>query len=318
MNTRHRDGQPVSIVQAHGLTIHIDRHVGTVLSGTGPDGKPYEVVQQDDYGFLPGVMGDDGEEWDCYLGKEVNCDRVFVVTQLKASNDEHIKGLYDEQKGMIGYKSRKAAEAAYRAHTHPSMFGGMGEMPINRFHAQLKAHRESGAQVFRAVADDVRTITERAMFVSPTPSPADLRATAAEKLCLLVCNGTVLSLVARDAHWNVKGPCFGPLHDLFGEVYSAVSELVDTLAERVVTLGGSPSGLAVVGSKPSLSAATLTSQDGLALCAMLSGLLNAYVAMVNETYAAVEEMRLTADANVLQDAVQTLEKLGWKLAAHVS
>lgn len=155
-------------------------------------------------------------------------------------------------------------------------------------------------------------------FQSPTDASAADRTTAASALNALVANGIVLSLAAQDAHWNVKGPAFGPLHALFGEVYSTVSGLVDRLAERVVTLGGTASGLSVVASRPTLTAPMSASQDGLAFCASLAALLTAYVAAVDEAYRVIEGLRLTADANALQDAVETLEKLGWKLAAHLA
>lgn len=143
---RHRDGQPESIVQAFGLTVHIDRHAGTVFEGKGPSGRPYRVVQRDDYGYLPGVQGDDGQDWDVYLGPHQDSGRVYVVTQNKIDD-----GSYDEQKGMLGYASREAAEECYRAHTHPRMFGGIGEMALSDLHAQLKAH---AGGVFRAKTDE--------------------------------------------------------------------------------------------------------------------------------------------------------------------
>lgn len=152
-------------------------------------------------------------------------------------------------------------------------------------------------------------------FESPTNAPASIRAQGAEKLTAVVTNGVVVYLAAQDAHWNVKGPCFGPLHKLFGEVYETVHGIVDRAAERVVTLGGTVSGLSVVGSRPALGT-SLANHDGLALCANLAALVAAYAAQVDEAYRAVEGLRLTADANALQDAVEALEKLGWMLAAH--
>ena len=47
-----------------------------------------------------------------------------------------------------------------------------------------------------------------------------------------------LELAAKQAHWNVKGPSFLSLHQLFDQVYEQASEWVDELAERAVQLGG--------------------------------------------------------------------------------
>src|SRR5919204_6441033 len=46
----------------------------------------------------------------------------------------------------------------------------------------------------------------------------------------------------KHAHWNVKGPQFMQLHELFDGVAERVEESCDLLAERVVTLGGTAEG----------------------------------------------------------------------------
>lgn len=183
---RHRDGQPESTVERHGLRFKVDRHDGTVIDGVGHDGKPYHVVQKGDYGYVAGlagdaeegwVKGDDGEGWDAYLGGSAEgrdrADRVFVVTQVKASNAR-----YDEQKGLFGFGAdqREEAQAHYLAHVHPTMFGRMGSLSLDDFHRQLAAHREAGGGVFRAETDEDRQELalmeelERAPLSDPEPS----------------------------------------------------------------------------------------------------------------------------------------------------
>lgn len=51
-----------------------------------------------------------------------------------------------------------------------------------------------------------------------------------------------LHLQAKQAHWNVKGPNFIALHELFDGVAGEIGEFVDTIAERAVTLGGVADG----------------------------------------------------------------------------
>lgn len=46
----------------------------------------------------------------------------------------------------------------------------------------------------------------------------------------------------KHAHWNVKGPEFMQLHELFDSIAERVEEGCDLLAERVVTLGGIAAG----------------------------------------------------------------------------
>ncbi|MBS0187544.1 MAG: DNA starvation/stationary phase protection protein Dps [Planctomycetes bacterium] len=48
----------------------------------------------------------------------------------------------------------------------------------------------------------------------------------------------------KQAHWNVRGPGFIAIHELFDKVADALAESADAIAERLATLGGSPSGTA--------------------------------------------------------------------------
>src|SRR5580693_8235038 len=47
---------------------------------------------------------------------------------------------------------------------------------------------------------------------------------------------------AKQAHWNVKGPNFIALHELFDKVAETAEEFTDLLAERATALGGVAEG----------------------------------------------------------------------------
>ena len=51
-----------------------------------------------------------------------------------------------------------------------------------------------------------------------------------------------LMMQAKQAHWNVKGPNFIALHELFDKVYADTGKYTDELAERIVQLGGRAAG----------------------------------------------------------------------------
>jgi starvation-inducible DNA-binding protein len=53
-----------------------------------------------------------------------------------------------------------------------------------------------------------------------------------------------LQLQAKVAHWNVKGPSFIALHELFDKVNAGAAEYADLIAERVAQLGGVAEGTA--------------------------------------------------------------------------
>jgi len=153
------------------------------------------------------------------------------------------------------------------------------------------------------------------MFVSPTPVPDQIRRQAAERLQKLVSSGYVLFLVAHEAHLNVEGPLFSVLHELFKKVYEAALELVDKLSERVATLGGRARVTSILSGQ--LAVDSPESWDGLALCAHVQKALIRYVAVLDESFRALDALGLTADANVLQNAVTAMEFLGFQIGKHV-
>jgi starvation-inducible DNA-binding protein len=62
----------------------------------------------------------------------------------------------------------------------------------------------------------------------------DLQATLAELIDL--------SLIGKQAHWNVVGPNFRSIHLQLDEIVDVARLSADRIAERIATLGGSPEG----------------------------------------------------------------------------
>jgi DNA protection during starvation protein 2 len=61
-----------------------------------------------------------------------------------------------------------------------------------------------------------------------------------EKLQLLLANYSVFYQNTRGAHWNIKGEQFFTLHPKFQELYENMVLKIDDIAERILTLGGTP------------------------------------------------------------------------------
>ena len=58
-----------------------------------------------------------------------------------------------------------------------------------------------------------------------------------QALRIVLANHYAFSLKAQNFHWNVEGPDFSQYHALFGDIYEEVYGSVDTIAERVRTIG---------------------------------------------------------------------------------
>ncbi|MBF2002091.1 MAG: DNA starvation/stationary phase protection protein [Synechococcales cyanobacterium C42_A2020_086] len=54
----------------------------------------------------------------------------------------------------------------------------------------------------------------------------------------------LLLIKTKKYHWDVVGPQFRSLHELWEEQYETLTESIDSIAERVRTLGGYPVGSA--------------------------------------------------------------------------
>jgi len=55
----------------------------------------------------------------------------------------------------------------------------------------------------------------------------------------------------KQAHWNVKGPNFIALHELFDKISDVALQQIDEIAERITSLGGTAEGTVAVAAKRS-------------------------------------------------------------------
>jgi starvation-inducible DNA-binding protein len=76
------------------------------------------------------------------------------------------------------------------------------------------------------------------------PFPVDEREAAGGELQRMLVDLVDLSLLGKQAHWNVEGRHFRSLHDELDDLVEAWRSLGDEVAERAVTLGVAPDGQA--------------------------------------------------------------------------
>lgn len=124
----------------------------------------------------------------------------------------------------------------------------------------------------------------------------------------LVSGATTLALRCREAHWNVKGPSFLPLHELFGDFYDFMNDWADTLAERIVQQGGAACALEGFSGPPLLG-------DEKFLLESIAVAGNALATIVHTTVPQLGDDETTKD--VLIEFGRELEKWVWKIEAHL-
>ncbi|MEZ5283472.1 MAG: DNA starvation/stationary phase protection protein Dps [Vicinamibacterales bacterium] len=127
-----------------------------------------------------------------------------------------------------------------------------------------------------------------------------------------------LQLQAKQAHWNVKGPQFISLHELFDQVADTAIASADLIAERLVALGGRAEGtLQSVAGRTTLTPYTLTLLDGSDHVKELAG---AIAAAGRGTRAAIDQADEAGDqgtSDLFTQITRDLDKMLWFVEAHV-
>ncbi|MBD3275234.1 MAG: DNA starvation/stationary phase protection protein [Candidatus Marinimicrobia bacterium] len=135
----------------------------------------------------------------------------------------------------------------------------------------------------------------------------------------LLADQVMLYTKLRKYHWNVVGPNFRPLHDLFEEQYSALEVMIDDVAERIRALGGIAIGtLSEFSDNTSLQESPGENPDAVE---MVRELLSDSEAIIKETRVAAnraaDNYGDTASENMLADMLEQQEKMAWMLRAHL-
>lgn len=122
----------------------------------------------------------------------------------------------------------------------------------------------------------------------------------------------------KQAHWNVKGPNFISLHELFDKISDAVLDHIDELAERITSLGGTAEGTVAVAAKRSkLKNYPLSITAGKDHLLYLSTQLSVFGKAVRT---GIEETGTLGDADtadLFTGISRELDKYLWFLEAHL-
>ena len=122
----------------------------------------------------------------------------------------------------------------------------------------------------------------------------------------------------KHAHWNVKGPQFMQLHELFDDVAERVEEACDLLAERVVNLGGVAKGTTrQSAANSSIGEYDLDAVDGLHHVRTLFSQLAKLAASTRSAIQQSTELGDPTTSDLFTEISRSLDKDLWFLEAHI-
>lgn len=126
-----------------------------------------------------------------------------------------------------------------------------------------------------------------------------------------------LQMQAKQAHWNVKGPSFIGLHELFDNVDEAVESYVDLIAERIVQLGGIAEGtVRVSAARSRLDEYPLDIADGMTHVGALSFALATFGHQVRMTISEADDLDDADTADMFTEISRGIDKWLWFVEAH--
>ena len=122
---------------------------------------------------------------------------------------------------------------------------------------------------------------------------------------------------AKQAHWNVKGPSFIALHELFDKIYVNSAEHVDLIAERILQLGGTAEGTArVVAKRSKLPEYPLAIATGAQHVEALSRSLATFGEAIRRSIDRADELGDKDTADLFTEISRVVDKDLWFVEAH--
>jgi starvation-inducible DNA-binding protein len=159
--------------------------------------------------------------------------------------------------------------------------------------------------------------TTRRMYPTENDIPESRRSELNALMNQRLADAVDLQLQMKQAHWNVKGPHFIGLHELFDQIDEAVESYVDLIAERIAQLGGVAEGTVRVAAERSrLEEYPLDIADGHAHVEAVSKTLSTFGREVRNTIEQADELEDADTADIFTEISRGIDKWLWFVEAH--
>ena len=156
-------------------------------------------------------------------------------------------------------------------------------------------------------------MTQTAVSLSPSAKEAIV-----EALNQSVAETAVVTMLAQNFHWNVTGMAFGPLHQLFQEIYEDHFTAQDDLAERIKALDAHAEGTLA----GMIARSKIAEHDGKAVAAAMIKTMKEAQEALASTLAGCGQVAADNGDTLTEDLCiargQTHEKFAWFLRAHLA
>jgi starvation-inducible DNA-binding protein len=145
------------------------------------------------------------------------------------------------------------------------------------------------------------------------------RRASVENLNQLLADTMTLRDLYKKHHWQMSGPTFYQLHLLFDKHFEEQSELVDTLAERIMTLGGVSIAMSADVAEATLIPRPPKGREEVPV--QISRLLHAHEIVLKEAHTMAQQAAREGDDGtndvLVSEIIRTNEKQVWFVAEHL-
>lgn len=146
----------------------------------------------------------------------------------------------------------------------------------------------------------------------------NVRQSVTELLNARLVDAIDLRTQLRQAHWNVRGPNFIALHEMFDKMGGETEGFIDELAERITALGGRANGTAeVVAAKSSLPKYPLEIHAGEDHLRALQAAYSTFAEAVRKAIDTTDELGDADTADLFTGLSRALDKSLWFIEAHL-